>query len=273
MEVDNLKEITERESILEKVFCYFCRFGLPRFISAQIVGIIIYILWQGIIYAMTGESDIFDFKNIFFFRDLSVILFVLPYYIFFLGQLKKNIREVSDYVDLPKQDVIAIFNNFFKKLFSNKRFTVVGAIFSSYYFVLTTVYVIVRYYSVAFYVSRLVAVMGLFFFGGFLYQFAYIAKFFLTHYRRIPLRREALDEVMLQVFVTGVSGSTAWFIVLLIMMLLPIVLGFNPHSLLWYITFDGTIFLVGASFFVIFTYVYHYKRKEMQKEEIIKSRL
>ena len=259
-----MQKVIEKDCILEKVFCVFCRFGLPRFISAQLVSFLLYLLWQGVIYVFLGDISIFDVSNIFYFRDLSIILFALPYYIFFLGQLKKVFRATTHYIDLPQEESVRLLNNFFEKLLSDKRFVLSGLIFSGYYLTLTTVYVITGYYSIHFYISRLVVVLGLFFFGGFVYQFAYIAKFMLKRFKKLPLKKDALDEDLSQIFILGFSGGFAWFVVLLIMMLPALMLGFNPNSLIWYITFDGTIFMIGISFFVIITYVYLFKSRELK---------
>ncbi len=175
--------------------------------------------------------------------------------------MKKIPFEIRHDVDVGETELYQLFARYFQTIFSKRRTLLSGIILSAAYFIITTFYVISGYYSINFYLERLVAVWGLFLFGSIIYQVVMVVKIFHHDVKEIPLKISAIFSGLRPVASLAGLGISFWIISVTILALPTLVLGFNRNSIVWYVSFYGLMTILGLFFIVIFLFGFH---KSMQ---------
>ena len=244
-----MKDLTYRNPLLSKL-AVLSNFGIPAPLSCSIIVLLIYHLWLVFINIFFGVKFP-SFNNIFYIRDLLLMIVFLPAYAIFSKKVDSLQHDVITYMESDEEYVNKIFERLYSALYSKKWLALFIALLPIYYVGLITRYVITGYYTINFYLYRLVAVVGLAILGGVVYQMLVLIKFFLTDAKLLEPNPKALVEGMPPVKGFIFWASAVWLSMGFIDMITSFVLGFNVGSFLWYITFYGLLYLI--SFLLVFS--------------------
>ncbi|MGQ4891771.1 MAG: hypothetical protein ACP6IP_04690 [Candidatus Njordarchaeia archaeon] len=241
------------------------KIGIPVPISYSITVLVLYHIWLIFIHQVFGV-EFPTFNNIFYVRDLLLIIIFLPSYAIFSQQVGSLQFEVMEYVDMDEEAVQNIFKRLYDRLCSRKKLTFFCILFSTYYFALTTWYLISGYYSLDFYLFRMVSVIGLAILGGVIYQMFVLIKFFLTDAKLLELGTdvffEGIPPIRRFIFLTAML----WLSMSFIDTLTTFILGFNRISVIWYITFHGLLYFI--SMLLIFSALQGFHRRLLEMKKI-----
>jgi len=233
---------------ITEIFGFPYRFGLPKPISMPLVIASIYFLWLfiiNVIFSVPFPS----LSNIFFVRDMILIVFFSPIYVIYSEKILNLRNNLVDYF-LDEKKTSDILYKSLSRIFSWRYNIVIGSLYPIYYFVLTTKYLVTGYYRLDFYLYRLIAVLGLFLTGAIIYQIILTMKLFLLDIRKLTPSDKALSEGIPPISDAAWIGSLMMLTMVSINLLPSLILGLNPKSTLWYLTSHLIFYLVAIIYFV-----------------------
>ena len=234
--------MASRNPLLSKL-TILSKIGIPEPLSCAIVVLLIYHIWLVFI-NITFGVDFPTLNNIFYVRDLLLMIVFLPAYYIFSTKSESLQHDVADYMASDEEYINKIFERLYSALYNKKWLFFFSILLPAYYVGLTTWYIITGYYHINFYLYRLVAVIGLAILGGVAYQMIVLIKFFLTDAKLLEPNPEALIEGVPPIKGFIFWTSAIWISMSFIDMITSFVLGFNVRSFLWYITFYGLLYLI-----------------------------
>lgn len=254
---DHDHELENITNIMERYLTALTRFGVPRPISGVLVLMITYFSWQLVIYAIVGDMNMFSLNNMFFVRDILAILFITPAYLIFINKVRKVPFEIEDHIAEERDNYYEFFYSLARKLNSNRGIAIMGIIFAMYFFLTITFYVINNLYSYAFYLERLIGVLGLFLIGGVAYQAFQLLRTFAFDVRDIKLKLSALYVGLLPIAQLGTMAAIVWIMAITVIMIPTLVYGMYPLFTVWYVVFYGGLYLLGIVIFLVVTFGFH----------------
>ncbi len=165
--------------------------------------------------------------------------------------------DIDRYVNIDEESGNKVFDKFYDRLHSLWGNLFIGVLIALYYIVLTTRYLVTGYYSFGFYLYRLVSVVGFLALGSAVYQVILTVHLLTKHAHKFDLKVEALVFGVPPVSNIAFYGTLFWISLSVTMMLPSIVLGFNPRSLIWYLTFHALMMFGSAATFVLSSFGFH----------------
>ena len=270
MELKKTDNFRIRKSFLEKIFLCFEPI-IPHYLSPSVVMLSIYLivdlLLTGVIFLKTG---IWTYElNIFRVRDYFAAAIFPSVYVFLIDRFRALIKLIEPDVDLEKKEYYEFIEKKIELMFDDKKMILGGMIVSGMYLFLTTYYLISGYYSVNFYILRLISVIGTFVVGSMFYQALFLTKFFFADVRQVRLKFTALVNGLAPVSSFAALAVVSYILVITVLSLPTIVLGTNSRSLVWYISFYGTLYVFGIIIFLMFLWVFHNRMANLKKELIL----
>lgn len=237
-----------------RFFGVLSRYGIPVSASSIIIGELLYFGWLAIIYIL---YNIIVNASVFLLRDQLIILIMLPLFMKYIEKVENLDESIKKYVNINEETRKKVFEGFYSKLHSLKGNLLIGTLIALYYIILTTKYLLTGYYSFGFYMYRMVSIIGFLAVGSAIYQVSLTVHFLTVRARQFDLRAEALILGVPPVSKIAFYGALFWMSLSVINMLPSLVLGFNPRSLFWYLTFHSLMMFGSALTFVFSLLGFH----------------
>ncbi|MCF2143612.1 MAG: hypothetical protein K9W42_07925 [Candidatus Heimdallarchaeota archaeon] len=251
------------KSFLEKFLFLGFKVRKNHWLGYPISSLLIYSIY--LIYSISvslGMSNwtFFSFSNYFFVRDSLLAIFMPPMYMLIIKKIKELPLLIRQDLNVSENDFQAFFSDFFHRFNKALLMIISGVVFSATYLGIIIFYVVRNIYSVHFFLHRLIATFGLFIIGAVFYQGLIALKWFVFDVNKKL-------EVHLSALFNGLKpvGELASFSVFVYMFgiaitLIPVAFyGYNPKHLIWYICFQGILFLFGILLFICIIFGFHRK--------------
>lgn len=227
---------------------FFSILGLPSYVSLPVSLLFIYFSWLLFINVFF-DAPFPSLSNIFFLRDLLLIVVFSPIYAIYserLLSLPKNL--VGYFVD--EEMIFEVLGSSLRRIFGWRENILVGLVYPVYYVWLTTNYLLSGYYRFEFYMYRLVAVFGLFVVGAVIYQTVMIIKMFVRDLSVLVPNERAYLEGIPAISEVALLGSALLIGGISVNFLPTLLLGYNPRSTLWYLTSHLVLYVVAFVYFL-----------------------